>query len=104
MAFSTSLLFFLLYFQGLCYFFLSPAALLVLVACSTSTFQGTFSAQEEVPPITFKEIFFGQESTYPLKKIKKTEGDSLPHQFVPADRLEADVGSLCVLLKEKKEL
>merc|ERR1719216_143201 len=46
-----------------------PAALLVLVACSTSTFQGTFSAQEEVPPITFREIFFGQESTNLLPQI-----------------------------------
>ena len=42
---------------------LIPTALLVLVACSTSTFQGTASAHEEAPPITFSEIFVGQEST-----------------------------------------
>ena len=30
---------------------------------STRTFQGTFSAHEESPPTTFREILFGQEPT-----------------------------------------
>ena len=34
----------------------------------------------------------------------KNKRRQFAHQFVPADRLEADIGSLCVLLKEKEEL
>ena len=42
----------------------SPAAFILgPVTSSTRTFQGTFSAQEESPPTTFREILFGQEPT-----------------------------------------
>ena len=41
-----------------------PAALILgPVTSSTRTFQGTFSAHEESPPTTFREILFGQEPT-----------------------------------------
>ena len=41
-----------------------PAALILCpVTRSTRTFQGTFSAQEESPPTTLREILLGQEPT-----------------------------------------
>ena len=65
----------------------------MLVACSTRTFQGTFSAQEEVPPITFREIFFGQESTC-VNGILVKKKELNPHQLVATDCLKADISSL----------
>ena len=46
-----------------CGFTLPAALILCPVTRSTRTFQGTFSAQEESPPTTFREILLGQEPT-----------------------------------------